>query len=158
MTQWAGRRGIRGMERTGLASSWTGKSGHWPQCRCAELGPGTTCRVEAQARLLIVSCFRPEPIWVPSGAAWLATTSWEAGGNHARPWGGPETPSDLAVPADDKERTVSSGEREESHARTRERTRWWGSKNRLLAGFGGRSGRLLCPLCLSHLLLHHFSL
>lgn len=98
------------MERTGLASSWIGKPGHWPQCRCAESGPGTMCRVEAQARLLIVSCFRPEPIWVPSGAAWLATTSWEAGGNHARPWGGPETPSDLAVPADDKERTVSGGE------------------------------------------------
>lgn len=145
------------MKRTGLVSSWTGKSGHWPQCRCAESGPGTTCRVEVQARLLIVSCFRPEPIWVPSGAAWLATTSWEAGGKHARPWGGPETPSDLAVPADDKKRMVSSGERESCQDQGRdqvvgvqEQTPGW------LCGWGREV--LLSPLSLSHMRLHHFSL
>lgn len=143
------------MESTGLVSSWIGKSGHWPQYRCAESGPGTTCGVEAQARLLIVSCFRPEPIWVPSGAAWLATTSWEAGGNHARPWGGPKTPSDLAVPTDDKERMVSSGEScqdqgEDQVVGEQEQTPGW------LWGWGREV--LLCPVSLSHLLLHHFSL
>ena len=85
-----------------------GKWGIGPQCRCAELGPGATCRVEVEARLLRISCCRAEPILLPSGAAWLATASWEAGGSHARPWGGPETLSDLAVSGSDKERMVSN--------------------------------------------------
>lgn len=44
-------------------------------------------------------------------SAFLTATSWEAGGSPARPWGGPEALSGLAVPGSDK-RTVSHWVRE----------------------------------------------
>lgn len=49
-----------------------------------------------------VSCHRAEPTLLPSGATWLTTASWEAGGNRARLWGGVKALSDLAVPEEDR--------------------------------------------------------
>lgn len=74
-----------GMNRAAVGAAGPGKWGTGPQRRCAELGPGATCRAEAQARLLRVSCCKAEPILLPSGAARLATASQEAGGKDASP-------------------------------------------------------------------------
>lgn len=118
------------------------------------------CRVDVEAGLLRVSCCRAEPILLPSGAAWLATASWEAGGSHARPWGGPETLSDLAVPGSDKERMVPiERERERESCQDQWKDQVVGVQEQT-PGWVWGWGRevLLSPHPLSHLLLHQFSL
>lgn len=56
----------------------------------------------SRLRQFRVSCHRAEPTLLPSGATWLTTASWEAGGNRARLWGGVKALSDLAVPEEDR--------------------------------------------------------
>lgn len=113
--------------------------------------------VEEQARLLRISCCRAEPILLPSGAAWLATASWEAGGSHARPWGSPETLSDSAVTGSDKERTVSNWGRESCQEQWKDQVVGVGEQTPGWVWGWGREV-LLSPLPPSHLLLHQSSL